>query len=134
MRDREFLTVAWCRSRRRQKGDGSSVPLRKLRTQPLTLSFPPLPASGCRPGIHCSVSAGETTKRSVENVFDISWGCEIDSVENATSLQRWLSDSCLPPQKRAIDRVDIGERGVVASQNLRKGEKLRYRDNNLYQQ
>ncbi|KAH0917258.1 hypothetical protein HID58_024918, partial [Brassica napus] len=30
----------------------------------------------------------------------------------------------LPQQKRAIDRVDIGERGVVASQNLRKGEKL----------
>ncbi|KAG5377859.1 hypothetical protein IGI04_025701, partial [Brassica rapa subsp. trilocularis] len=28
------------------------------------------------------------------------------------------------PQKRAIDRVDNGERGVVASQNLRKGEKL----------
>ncbi|CAN6870170.1 unnamed protein product, partial [Brassica oleracea] len=107
------------------KQDGSSVPLHKLRTQPLTLSFPPLPASRYRPGIHCSVSAGETTKRSLENVPDIyHGGCEIDSVKNATSLKRWLSDSSLPPQKRAIDRVDIGERGVVASRNLRKGEKL----------
>nr|VDD60854.1 unnamed protein product [Brassica oleracea] len=69
---------------------------RRLRTQPLTLSFPPLPASRCRPGIHCSVSAGETTKRYMEDVPDISWGCEIYSVENATSLQRWLSDSGLP--------------------------------------
>ncbi|CAH2054592.1 unnamed protein product [Thlaspi arvense] len=99
-------------------------PLHRLRNQKFTLSFPPLPVSRCRPGIHCSVSAGETTRRSVEEVPDISWGCEIDSVENATSLQKWLSDSGLPPQKMAIDRVDIGERGLVASQNLRKGEKL----------
>lgn len=99
-------------------------PLHKLRNQNFTLSFPPLPVSRCRPGIHCSVSAGETTTRSVEEAPEISWGCEIDSLENATSLQNWLSDSGLPPQKMAIDRVDIGERGLVASQNLRKGEKL----------
>lgn len=102
----------------------SFSPLHQLRNQNFTLSFPPLPVSRCRPGIHCSVSAGETTRRSVEEVPDISWGCEIDSVENATSLQKWLSDSGLPPQKMSIDRVDIGERGLVASQNLRKGEKL----------
>ncbi|KAH0944047.1 hypothetical protein HID58_003684, partial [Brassica napus] len=103
----------------------SSSPLRNLRSQPQTLSFPPLPSSRHRPiTTHCSVSAGETTKRSLEEAPDISWGCEIDSVENATSLQRWLSDSGLPPQKMAIDKVDIGERGLVASQSLRKGEKL----------
>ncbi|CAA7050960.1 unnamed protein product [Microthlaspi erraticum] len=103
----------------------SFSPLHQLRSQNFVLSYPPLPASRCRPGIHCSVSAGETTRRSVEEeVPDISWGCEIDSVENATSLQKWLSDSGLPPQKMSIDRVDVGERGLVASQNLRKGEKL----------
>ncbi|CAH8356382.1 unnamed protein product [Eruca vesicaria subsp. sativa] len=104
----------------------SSSPLRNLHTHPLTLSFPPLPSSRPRIHFHCSVSTGETTKRTVEEAApdNISWGCEIDSVENATSLQKWLSDSGLPPQKMAIDKVDIGERGLVASQNLRKGEKL----------
>ncbi|KAF3526926.1 hypothetical protein F2Q69_00047673 [Brassica cretica] len=34
----------------------------------------------------------------MEDVPDISWGCEIYSVENATSLQRWLSDSGLPAE------------------------------------
>ncbi|VVA96844.1 unnamed protein product [Arabis nemorensis] len=99
-------------------------PLHKLRFHNPTLSLPPSPVFRCRPGVHCSVSAGETTRRSVEEAPDISWGCEIDSLENATSLQNWLSDSGLPPQKMAIDKVDIGERGLVASQNLRKGEKL----------
>ncbi|KAF3548360.1 hypothetical protein DY000_02009898 [Brassica cretica] len=46
----------------------------------------------------------------MEDVPDISWGCDIDSVENATSLQRWLTNSGLPPHKMAIDRVDIKER------------------------
>ncbi|KAG2291642.1 hypothetical protein Bca52824_038311 [Brassica carinata] len=35
----------------------------------------------------------------MEDVPDISWGCDIDSVENATSLQRWLTNSGLPPHK-----------------------------------
>ncbi|KAF2591691.1 hypothetical protein F2Q70_00040296 [Brassica cretica] len=52
------------------------------------------------------------------------WVCEIDSVEDATSLQRWFSDSGFKLQKMAIDRVNIGERRLVASENLRKGEKL----------
>ncbi|KAL8150958.1 hypothetical protein V2J09_020766 [Rumex salicifolius] len=54
----------------------------------------------------------------------ITWGCEIDSLENAESLQRWLSASGLPEQKMAIDRVEVGERGLVALKNIRKGEKL----------
>ncbi|CAN7045296.1 unnamed protein product [Brassica oleracea var. botrytis] len=41
----------------------------------------------------------------MEDVPDISWGCEIYS-------------------KMAIHRVDIGERELLASQNLRKGELL----------
>lgn len=54
----------------------------------------------------------------------IPWGCEIDSLENASTLQKWLSDSGLPPQKMAIQKVDVGERGLVALKNIRKGEKL----------
>ncbi|KAL0658113.1 hypothetical protein Bca4012_078698 [Brassica carinata] len=38
----------------------------------------------------------------------------IDSVENATSLQSWLTNSGLPLQKMAIDRVDIREREECA--------------------
>ena len=60
----------------------------------------------------------------MEDVPDILWVCEIDSVEDATSLQRWFSDSGFKLQKMAIDRVNIGERRLVASENLRKGEKL----------
>lgn len=54
----------------------------------------------------------------------IPWGCDVDSLENASALQGWLSDSGLPPQKMAIQRVDVGERGLVALKNVRKGEKL----------
>ncbi|CAN7121316.1 unnamed protein product [Brassica rapa subsp. narinosa] len=46
----------------------------------------------------------------MEDASDISWGCNIDSVENASSLQRWLTNSGLPPQKMVVDRVDIRER------------------------
>ncbi|XP_029129894.1 ribulose-1,5 bisphosphate carboxylase/oxygenase large subunit N-methyltransferase, chloroplastic isoform X2 [Cajanus cajan] len=67
--------------------------------------------------VHCSVSAGATQA-------SVPWGCEIDSLENASALQRWLSDSGLPPQKMGIERVDVGERGLVALKNIRKGEKL----------
>ncbi|KAH0890000.1 hypothetical protein HID58_052429 [Brassica napus] len=46
----------------------------------------------------------------MEDSPDISWGCNIDSVENATSLQRWLTNSGFPPKKMAVDSVDIRER------------------------
>lgn len=48
----------------------------------------------------------------------------MDSMENAAALQKWLSESGLPPQKMAIERVEVGERGLVALKNIRKGEKL----------
>lgn len=54
----------------------------------------------------------------------IPWGCENDSIENSSSLQKWLSQSGLPSQKMSIDKVDVGERGLVALNNIRKGEKL----------
>ncbi|WZZ31819.1 hypothetical protein YC2023_015220 [Brassica napus] len=50
----------------------------------------------------------------MEDSPDISWGCNIDSVENATSLQRWLTNSGFPPKKMAVDSVDIREREVCA--------------------
>ncbi|XP_010524627.1 PREDICTED: ribulose-1,5 bisphosphate carboxylase/oxygenase large subunit N-methyltransferase, chloroplastic [Tarenaya hassleriana] len=102
-------------------------PFHKLhRDQHSTLSFPSPAVARRRQVVHCSVSAGEAMRRASveEDSPEISWGCEVDSVENATSLQRWLSDSGLPPQKMAIDKVSIGERGLVASKNIRKGEKL----------
>ncbi|KAL0682032.1 hypothetical protein Bca4012_048879 [Brassica carinata] len=48
----------------------------------------------------------------MEDSPDISWGCNIDSVENATSLQRWLTNSGFPPKKMVVDSVDIREREV----------------------
>lgn len=48
----------------------------------------------------------------------------MDSVENASGLQKWLSDSGLPDQKMGIQKVEVGERGLVALTNIRKGEKL----------
>ncbi|KAJ1419759.1 Serine-threonine/tyrosine-protein kinase, catalytic domain [Sesbania bispinosa] len=54
----------------------------------------------------------------------IPWGCDIDSLENASALQRWLLESGLPLQKMAIDKVDVGERGLVSLKNIRKGEKV----------
>ena len=54
----------------------------------------------------------------------VPWGCDIDSLENAAALQKWLSDNGLPDQKMAIDKVEVGERGLVALKNIRKGEKL----------
>lgn len=59
-----------------------------------------------------------------EAVAGVQWGCEIESLESAASLERWLIDSGLPEQRLAIQRVDIGERGLVALKNIRKGEKL----------
>ncbi|CAH9072858.1 unnamed protein product [Cuscuta epithymum] len=54
----------------------------------------------------------------------LPWGCDTDSLESTSLLQKWLSDSGLPPQKLAIQRVDVGERGLVALEKIRKGEKL----------
>lgn len=54
----------------------------------------------------------------------ITWGCDVDSLENSSDLQKWLSESGLPPQKMGIQKVDVGERGLVALKNIRKGEKL----------
>lgn len=73
--------------------------------------------------VRCSLSTTETaTKTNPDN--SIPWGCDIDSLENASALQEWLSESGLPPQKMGIRRVDVGERGLVALKNIRKGEKL----------
>ncbi|KAJ3699218.1 hypothetical protein LUZ61_002923 [Rhynchospora tenuis] len=66
----------------------------------------------------CSLA---TTQRAARPV---PWGCEIESLESASDLQKWLSDSGLPPQKMGIQRVEVGERGLVALKNIRKGEKL----------
>ncbi|CAM8978757.1 unnamed protein product [Rhodiola kirilowii] len=59
-------------------------------------------------------------------------GCDVDSLENASDLQKWLSDSGLPPQKMAIENVEVGERGLVALTNIRKGEKLLFVPNSLF--
>ncbi|KAK7304864.1 hypothetical protein VNO77_42756 [Canavalia gladiata] len=74
--------------------------------------------------IHCSVSANASGTTQASVVDTIPWGCEIESLENASALQKWLSESGLPPQKMGIERVDVGERGLVALKNIRKGEKL----------
>ncbi|CAM8978763.1 unnamed protein product [Rhodiola kirilowii] len=54
------------------------------------------------------------------------------ALENASDLQKWLSDSGLPPQKMAIENVEVGERGLVALTNIRKGEKLLFVPNSLF--
>ncbi|KAH6785193.1 hypothetical protein C2S51_037648 [Perilla frutescens var. frutescens] len=74
--------------------------------------------------IRCSVSTASsgTTESTVQN--GVAWGCDADSLENAAALQEWLSESGLPPQKMAIERVEVGERGLIALKNIRKGEKL----------
>ncbi|XP_059661275.1 uncharacterized protein LOC132307503 [Cornus florida] len=72
--------------------------------------------------IRCSISTSDATKSTVTQ--KIPWGCETDSLDNASALQKWLSDSGLPDQKMGIERVEVGERGLVALKNIRKGEKL----------
>eukprot|EP00268_Persea_americana_P037678 TRINITY_DN3736_c0_g1_i2.p1 TRINITY_DN3736_c0_g1~~TRINITY_DN3736_c0_g1_i2.p1 ORF type:complete len:174 (-),score=20.54 TRINITY_DN3736_c0_g1_i2:927-1370(-) len=87
-------------------------------------SYPPIV---CRKSqIRCSVSAksNDGLKVAETTTKTIPWGCETDSLENASALQQWLSESGLPPQKMEIDKVDVGERGLVALKNIRKGEKL----------
>ncbi|CAN0927285.1 Ribulose-1,5 bisphosphate carboxylase/oxygenase large subunit N-methyltransferase, chloroplastic, partial [Linum grandiflorum] len=76
--------------------------------------------------LHCSSSLDSATRSTTTATVtqEVPWGCDIDSPENAKSLQKWLSDSGLPPQKMGIEKVQVGERGLVALNNIRKGEKL----------
>lgn len=76
--------------------------------------------------LQCSVSTTNETTTSKATVTQkvITWGCDVDSLENSSDLQKWLSESGLPPQKMGIQKVDVGERGLVALKNIRKGEKL----------
>ncbi|XP_011008074.1 PREDICTED: ribulose-1,5 bisphosphate carboxylase/oxygenase large subunit N-methyltransferase, chloroplastic [Populus euphratica] len=76
------------------------------------------------PAIQCSISTSSDTKAAAKVSETVPWGCDIDSLENAEALQKWLSDSGLPPQKMAIQKVEVGERGLVALKNIRKGEML----------
>lgn len=72
-----------------------------------------------------TTTSNEETKKSSSGGFEnITWGCEMDSPENASGLQKWLYGSGLPPQKMGIQKVEVGERGLVALTNIRKGEKL----------
>ncbi|XP_004243586.1 ribulose-1,5 bisphosphate carboxylase/oxygenase large subunit N-methyltransferase, chloroplastic isoform X1 [Solanum lycopersicum] len=73
--------------------------------------------------IRCSsISTTETNKST--KTQNIPWGCETDSIENASNLQKWLTESGLPAQKLDLQRVNVGERGLVANNNIRKGERL----------
>lgn len=92
---------------------------------------PPRPAADSSSSAHvvrcrirCSVSATSSNALTGSEARVVPWGCEIESLESASALQRWLSASGLPPQKLEIQRVDVGERGLVALNNIRKGEKL----------
>ncbi|CAI8597904.1 unnamed protein product [Vicia faba] len=73
---------------------------------------------------HVQFSLSATASQTSTFMETIPWGCENDSLENSSSLLKWLSESGLPSQKMAIDKVDVGERGLVALKNIRKGEKL----------
>ncbi|KAL8209112.1 hypothetical protein R6Q57_008524 [Mikania cordata] len=75
--------------------------------------------------IRCTISTTSSdTYKAAGAPPPILWGCEIDSLENAAALEKWLTVSGLPPQKMDIRKVDVGERGLVANNNIRKGEKL----------
>ncbi|XP_074556686.1 ribulose-1,5 bisphosphate carboxylase/oxygenase large subunit N-methyltransferase, chloroplastic isoform X2 [Curcuma longa] len=83
------------------------------------------PAAVCRgTRIRCSVSATPSHVVNASGARVVPWGSETESLESASALQNWLSASGLPPQKMEIRRVDVGERGLVALKNIRKGEKL----------
>ncbi|XP_042376287.1 ribulose-1,5 bisphosphate carboxylase/oxygenase large subunit N-methyltransferase, chloroplastic-like isoform X4 [Zingiber officinale] len=90
-----------------------------------------IPFPQCRPatlrrptGIRCSVFATPSHEVNASGARVVPWGSEIESLESASALKNWLSASGLPPQKLEIRRVDVGERGLVALKNIRKGEKL----------
>lgn len=97
-----------------------------IRDQLILFPFPQ-----CRPAavrrrtrIQCSVSATPSHVVNGSGARVFPWGSDIESLESASALQNWLSASGLPPQKLEIRRVDVGERGLVALKNIRKGEKL----------
>ncbi|KAG8387172.1 hypothetical protein BUALT_Bualt03G0225700 [Buddleja alternifolia] len=92
-----------------------------IKTHPHFYS-PPLTSKKISPfhRIRCSISTATETATKTS----VPWGCDIDSVENASNLQKWLSECGLPPQKMGIQRVEVGERGLVALKNIRRGEKL----------
>lgn len=73
-----------------------------------------------------TTSSGSRRAPKVSTSGTIPWGCETDSLENASALEKWLTESGLPQQKMDIERVDVGERGLVAVKNIRKGERLLY--------
>ncbi|KAI3831717.1 hypothetical protein MKW92_047671, partial [Papaver armeniacum] len=80
-----------------------------------------------RNSISCSSISTTTTSNDSSTITankKIPWGCDVDSLENASLLQSWLTESGLPEQRMAIRKVDVGERGLVALKNIRKGEKL----------
>lgn len=87
-----------------------------LHTYSRSLSAPHPSFSRLAP--QCSLATPSRAQRPVP------WGCEIESLESGYDLLKWLTDSGLPPQKMGIERVDVGERGLVAMKNIRKGEKL----------
>lgn len=74
--------------------------------------------------IRCSVSTASSGAVQNTALEGVPWGCDVDSPENAAALQEWLSECGLPPQKMGIQKVEVGERGLVALNNIRKGEKL----------
>ncbi|KAJ6848106.1 ribulose-1,5 bisphosphate carboxylase/oxygenase large subunit N-methyltransferase, chloroplastic [Iris pallida] len=87
----------------------------------------PLPSSSSRRKIviRCgSVSTTTAVPSWASRPRPVPWGCEIESLSSASELQKWLSESGLPEQKMGIERVEVGERGLVALKNIRKGEKL----------
>ncbi|KAM0922528.1 hypothetical protein ACQ4PT_006037 [Festuca glaucescens] len=86
---------------------------RRIRTYPPTLRFTIRAAAA---------STSAPAQREAE--AGVPWGCEIESLESAASLERWLTASGLPEQRLALEKVDIGERGLVALKNVRNGEKL----------
>lgn len=54
----------------------------------------------------------------------MSWGCDPQSLEYGSLLGDWLEKEGVAQQKLVLDRVDSGERGLVATQSLRQGERL----------
>lgn len=74
--------------------------------------------------LRCSVSTASSGAVQNTALEGVPWGCDVDSPENAAALQEWLLQCGLPPQKMGIQKVEVGERGLVALNNIRKGEKL----------
>ncbi|MBA0553434.1 hypothetical protein Golob_012619 [Gossypium lobatum] len=59
--------------------------------------------SHSHPSLHLkrarSVQRSISETKTMSSDTTLPWGCDIDSLENAEALQKWLSDSGLPPQK-----------------------------------